>query len=61
MPGLIFNIEMSALHAAIRAAVQPWVVSGATSSAKADEMANAAIDAIEMLDNSAKRPPVDPG
>lgn len=61
MPGFLFDIEMSALHAAIRAALTPWVTSGATTAAKADEMAQAAIDGIQMLDNSAKKPPVDPG
>ncbi len=61
MSGFLFNIEMSALRAAIRSAIQPWVVSGATTSAKADEMAQAAVDAIEMLDSGAKKPPVDPG
>lgn len=58
---LIFNIEMAALKAAIRSAVQPWVISGATTPANADEMADAAIKAIEMLDATAKKPPQDPG
>lgn len=61
MPGFIFNIEMAALKGAIRSAIQPWVISGATTPAKADEMAQAAVDAIEMLDSGAKKPPVDPG
>ena len=61
MSGFIFNIEMAALKAAIRSAIQPWVISGATTPSKADEMANAAVDAMEMLDASAKKPPADPG
>lgn len=57
----IFNVELMAIKAAVEAYLAPYVASGATTQAKATEIGQATDDLLEMLNNSTKAPPVDPG
>lgn len=62
MPGgFIFDEELAFIKAGLLSWLAPYVKSTATTQAKANGMAQAAVDFIMMMNNAAKSPPVDPG
>jgi hypothetical protein len=62
MPGgFIFDVELAAIKGAVEAYLAPYVASGATTQAKANEIGAATDDLLEMMNSATKAPPVDPG